>query len=124
MRFLASGARTSKSNTDVHMLTESPKSLSYVHSEGGRNKNKGKKRKASEGKGSSSSSKGAGKGKGKSQKKGKHGNNLKTTTREGKEICFLFARSGNCEDPCPQGRAHVCQICLQPHRNANCSKKA
>ena len=25
-----------------------------------------------------------------------------------------------CRTPCPQGRAHVCMICLQPHRNRAC----
>jgi len=104
-----------------------PKAIEYVHSDmSGKGRNRGgrnsdKKRKHEE---PSSSRKGTGKGKGKSQKKGKHGDNLKSTTREGKQICFLFAKHGNCEDTCPQGRAHACQICLQPHRNANCPKKA
>ena len=42
-----------------------------------------------------------------------------TTTREGKEICFTWAGSTSDQrpDPCCKGRAHVCQHCLQPHRN-------
>ena len=45
---------------------------------------------------------------------------LYTTTREGVEVCFSYAKGDEgacCQDPCPQGRAHVCQICLGPHRN-------
>ncbi len=42
-----------------------------------------------------------------------------TTTREGKEICFTWATgtADQCPEPCCKGRAHVCQHCLQPHRN-------
>jgi hypothetical protein len=47
------------------------------------------------------------------------------TTREGVQICYSFAggERGGCADPCPNKRAHVCQTCLQPHRNAVCTKK-
>jgi hypothetical protein len=46
------------------------------------------------------------------------------TTREGTEICYRFATGerGACDTPCPKGRAHVCQKCLQPHTNALCPK--
>jgi hypothetical protein len=48
-----------------------------------------------------------------------------STTREGKEICFKFSDGsrGACKEPCPAKRAHVCQICLQPHANKVCTKK-
>ena len=50
--------------------------------------------------------------------------NLFTTTREGTEVCFIFAKNDRdaCSEPCPQGRAHVCQICLGPHRNSECQR--
>lgn len=43
-------------------------------------------------------------------------------TREGGEICFRFAKGarGACDAVCPEGRAHVCMWCLQPHRNDEC----
>ena len=43
----------------------------------------------------------------------------------GKEICFAWnkARDG-CQDVCPSGRAHVCRVCLQPHRAVDCPKAA
>jgi len=44
------------------------------------------------------------------------------TTREVEQVCFQFAKHGDCEGAC--NRAHVCMLCLQPHRNANCTKKA
>eukprot|EP00973_Karenia_brevis_P040609 5616588-Karenia_brevis.AAC.1 len=45
------------------------------------------------------------------------------TDRDGKEICYKFANGGQgaCPEPCAQGRAHVCQKCLQPHRNGSTS---
>ena len=101
--------------------------------EGLKSDTKGKKRKRGTSKGAGKSAgkdagKGAGKGPGKGNGKGKRPmkdkNGLSTTTRESGEICFQFARTGNCEVTCPQMRAHVCQLCLQPHRNANCTKKA
>ena len=67
--------------------------------------------------------KGNGKGKGKGGKKQhpiKNKQGLFVTTREGAQICFRFATRADrdaCLTPCPQGRAHVCQRCLQPHRN-------
>ena len=72
--------------------------------------------------GGKTGSKAGGKGWSKGASKGgKH-----STTREGKQICFAFAIGdrGGCADSCLQNRAHVCEICLQPHRNAACSKKA
>ena len=46
-------------------------------------------------------------------------------TREGKQICFKFARGGRgaCADVCPANRAHVCQYCLQPHSNSECDSR-
>ena len=46
------------------------------------------------------------------------------STRDGTEICFKFATGDRdaCPSPCPRARAHVCQICLQPHSNARCTK--
>ena len=46
------------------------------------------------------------------------------STREGTEICFTFAKGSRdqCSEPCPAGRAHVCQLCLGPHRNAECDR--
>jgi len=64
--------------------------------------------------------KGKGKGKGEHPMKDKKG--LFITTREGEQVCFQFAKQGDCQGAC--NRAHVCQLCLQPHRNANCTKKA
>lgn len=46
------------------------------------------------------------------------------TTREGKQICFTFAKGRDCASPCANGRAHVCQFCLQPHKNADCNSKS
>ena len=100
--------------------------LPYLHSEGaGASKpnNRGEKRKNRGGSQPPASSKGAGKGKGEI-KTDKNGHHIKT--RENKEICFAFAKGerGVCPDPCADNRAHVCMICLQPHRNAACTKKA
>ena len=46
------------------------------------------------------------------------------TTREGTEVRFTFAKGARdqCSDPCPAGRAHACQHCLGPHRNAECNR--
>jgi hypothetical protein len=48
------------------------------------------------------------------------------TTREGSEICYKYAigERGACEAPCRAGRSHVCQKCLQPHTNAQCTKSS
>ena len=41
----------------------------------------------------------------------------------GKQICFKWNRAdGGCEDPCPAGRAHMCERCLQPHRGHGCTR--
>lgn len=47
------------------------------------------------------------------------------TTREGTEICYKFSKGAadSCPEPCPDGRAHVCQYCLGGHQNATCPKK-
>ena len=63
--------------------------------------------------------KGGGKG-GKRQHPIKNKQGQFVTTRDGAQICFRFATSTDrdaCSTPRPQGRAHVCQRCLQPHRN-------
>jgi hypothetical protein len=46
------------------------------------------------------------------------------TTREGLEICFTFAKKDRdaCPELCQNSRAHVCQICLGPHRSAECGR--
>ena len=47
-----------------------------------------------------------------------------TTTADGTEICYKFANGDHqaCPAPCPRGRAHVCQRCLEPHSNRQCKK--
>ena len=44
---------------------------------------------------------------------------LFTTTAEGVQVCFAYAKGGegSCPTPCPRGRSHVCQICLAVHKN-------
>ena len=44
------------------------------------------------------------------------------TTSDGKQVCFNFNNKSGCSTPCKAGRAHVCQYCLQPHRNSECGK--
>ena len=46
------------------------------------------------------------------------------TSSEGVEICFTFAKNScdACPDPCRNKRAHICQICLGPHRNERCDR--
>jgi len=46
------------------------------------------------------------------------------TSREGIEICFTFAKNARdaCPEPCRNKRAHLCQICLGPHRNEECDR--
>ena len=81
-------------------------------------RDKGKKDKED---GPDKQTKGKGKGDGKSKHPRKDKAGFFTTTRDGQEICFRFARGdrGDCSDPCPNKRAHVCQKCLQPHRNGS-----
>eukprot|EP00971_Amphidinium_carterae_P163148 3234588-Amphidinium_carterae.1 len=38
------------------------------------------------------------------------------TMRTGDPIRFVFNNSTGCRAPCPNGRAHVCQICLGTQR--------
>ena len=47
---------------------------------------------------------------------------LYITTLEGTEVCFKYAKDGEgaCREPCPQGRAHVCQKCMGSHPMAEC----
>ena len=47
---------------------------------------------------------------------------LYITTKEGREICYRFAKGGEsaCPSPCTAKRVHACQHCLQPHCNAEC----
>ena len=63
-----------------------------------------------------------GKAKGDGKNMSKSG--LFTMTRDRVPICYKWAKEGRaaCPDVCPNGRAHVCQICLQPHPNSECSK--
>ena len=48
------------------------------------------------------------------------------STQDGKELCYGWAKGSSpdsCSDPCPNGRAHRCQICLGPHQNRECTKQ-
>ena len=47
-----------------------------------------------------------------------------TTSREGVEICYSFAKGNRdaCPEPCHANRAHICQHCLGPHRNSECQR--
>ena len=49
------------------------------------------------------------------------GGGLHKNTAAGKQICFAWARSGNCREPCPNDRAHVCEKCLMRHKTAECT---
>ena len=76
-----------------------------------------------------SNSSGSQGGKGGGQKGGGKGNHPRKdgqgrylTTREGSQICFAFNLK-KCTAPCPNGRAHVCQYCLQGHRSEECSNR-
>ena len=40
-----------------------------------------------------------------------------------REACYAW-NDGNCRDPCPQGRAHVCSKCGGQHKRSNCDKVA
>ena len=44
------------------------------------------------------------------------------TDHDGLEICFRYAKgkTGDCEDPCRDGRSHRCQHCLGGHTNDAC----
>ena len=48
------------------------------------------------------------------------------TDRDGNQICFKFAKGqpGACQEPCPDGRTHCCQLCLGAHPNIQCSSGA
>jgi hypothetical protein len=51
------------------------------------------------------------------------GNKTHRNAPGGKQICFSWNRAdGGCSDPCPTGRAHMCERCLQPHRGHGCTK--
>ena len=62
--------------------------------------------------------------KGSKAKGGKSKSGLFTHTKENTPICYKFAKEGRgaCSDVCPNGRAHVCLLCLQPHPSFKCSK--
>jgi hypothetical protein len=70
--------------------------------------------------------KGRGKDKGRGGGKGRSGGSHPTknadgtfnTDRQGRQLCYKWNRQeGGCSTgPCPSGRAHVCERCLQPHR--------
>eukprot|EP00971_Amphidinium_carterae_P210456 4175600-Amphidinium_carterae.1 len=45
------------------------------------------------------------------------------TTKSGEPICFVFNNSTGCREPCPNGRVHVCQICLGIHSAVKCPEK-
>ena len=50
--------------------------------------------------------------------KGKGG---KGKTPGGKQVCFKYAREEGCSEPCPDGRAHVCEHCYKQHTNSQCT---
>ena len=46
--------------------------------------------------------------------------------KEGQEMCFNWTRTADgcvATGPCPNKRAHCCDICLGPHRGATCGRK-
>ena len=116
LRFMASGSKrkgapTGSATGEVQVETEHPK----------RKKAKGKKQPppppapqhpptGDGGRKGKKGNKGGG-GKGKPQ----------SVTREGKNICFNW-NNGKCEQVCPRGFAHVCQICLGSHRRTDHGK--
>ena len=59
-----------------------------------------------------------GKGKGKGKGKSKHPDGRYRTTADGMQICWAWnEKLGGCsDDNCPNGRAHVCELCLKDHR--------
>ena len=69
---------------------------------------------------------GKAKGKGKQQDHPvKNSQGLYLTDADGRQVCFSWAsgQRGGCRNPCPNNRAHVCQHCLQPHRNNACGQR-
>jgi hypothetical protein len=47
------------------------------------------------------------------------------STREGRELCYTWAKGATpdaCSEPCAANRAHRCQICLGAHQNRECKK--
>ena len=57
------------------------------------------------------------------QKGNRKGKGKGGVTPGGKQICFKYARDGECTTDatqCPHKRAHVCEKCFQHHRNAEC----
>ena len=48
------------------------------------------------------------------------------STAEGKELCYAWCKGStpdSCPEPCKNGRAHKCQICLGSHQNRECQKE-
>ena len=97
----------------------------------GREQGSGRKRKRNNGGGGVPpppppfAGKGKGRNKGGGKNKGDQGSHPRTTKegryytdRQGRQLCFKVVRSsGGCtSSKCPEGRAHVCERCLQPHR--------
>jgi hypothetical protein len=40
---------------------------------------------------------------------------------QGAQVCFTYNRhQGGCEEICPNGRAHICEICTGKHRAIDC----
>ena len=44
-------------------------------------------------------------------------NGMFTTNRSGRQLCEAF-QNGKCSGPCPEGAAHQCAKCLDPHHGA------
>ena len=52
-----------------------------------------------------------------------HSEGIFVTTADGRSVCFRWLRSANdagCRTPSPEGRTHVCMICLHSHRHRAC----
>jgi len=66
----------------------------------------------------------SGKGEGKAPRApdDKRANGRFYRSKSGVEICFAYSRHGNCANPCPNGRAHVCEICRETHPNKECKQ--
>ena len=59
---------------------------------------------------------------GKGEHPKKH-NGMFMTTAEGQQVCFAWAKNHTCSDPCAYSRAHVYQLCLGKHTNAQCGRR-
>jgi hypothetical protein len=64
---------------------------------------------------------GAAKGGGKAQETIQFSNG-KYVKYKGLQVCFAYNRALNgCQEICPDGRAHVCELCTERHRSVQCT---